>query len=88
MSKLPRKNTELLEQIDVQGLPEPGTAVDLEARKATRESGRVVRPSTAEIRYEVMRLSHEKNPSDFEAGLLVALEWTMGERKTLKRPGK
>lgn len=87
MTKTPPKKPDLSDQIDVQGPPGPGT-VDLEARKATRESGRVVRPSTADIRYEVMRLSHEKNPSDFELGLLVALEWTMGERKTLKRPGK
>jgi hypothetical protein len=88
MTKPPPKKTDLPVQDEVEGLPGPGTAVDLEARKTIRESGRVVRPSTAEIRYEVMRLSQERNPSDFELGLLVALEWTMGERKTLKRPGK
>ena len=51
-------------------------------------SGRVLRPSSAEIRHEIMRLSKESKPSDFDAGLLVALAWVMGDKKTLQRPDK
>jgi hypothetical protein len=51
-------------------------------------SGRIVRPSTAEVRHEVMRLSKETGQSEFERGIKVALEWILGDRKTLRRPDK
>jgi len=51
-------------------------------------SGRIVRPSTAEVRHEVMRLSKETGLSEFERGVRIALEWILGDRKTLRRPDK
>jgi hypothetical protein len=57
-------------------------------RKVTKESGRVIRPSTAEIRHEVKRLLESSAHDDFEQGVLVALQWALGERKTLRRPDK
>jgi ParB family chromosome partitioning protein len=65
-------------------------AAEREVRKTVRElSGRAIRPQTSEIRYELSALSSrmsEQNSDDFELGLLVALGWVLGERKTLKRP--
>jgi ParB/RepB/Spo0J family partition protein len=64
--------------------------VETEVRKEVRESsGRIIRPSTAEIRYEVQRLSVEKNGDgidEFDSGVMIALEWALGEKKTLRRP--
>lgn len=64
--------------------------VETEVRKEVRQSsGRIIRPSTAEIRYEVQRLSIDKNNDgldEFDSGILIALEWALGERKTLRRP--
>lgn len=54
-------------------------------RKVT-ESGRLARPSTAEIRHEMKRLSDNAQLDEFEQGVLVALKWALGERKTLMRP--
>jgi hypothetical protein len=72
-------------QNDVEGRSEAPT--DLEARQMARESnGRVTRPSTAEVRYEAMRLSKENGTSEFEKGLMTALEWVLGDRRTLRRP--
>jgi hypothetical protein len=51
-------------------------------------SGRIVRPSTAEVRHEVMRLSKETGLSEFEHGVKTALEWILGDRKTLRRSDK
>ena len=73
------------EQDDVKGPPKTNKAVDAQVRKVVRESsGRVIRPSTSEIRYEVTKLSD--GPGDFELGVKIALEWALGERKTLRRP--
>lgn len=64
--------------------------VETGVRKEVRESsGRIIRPSTAEIRYEVQRLSSDKGGDDFDDfdhGVLAALEWALGEKKTLRRP--
>lgn len=57
-------------------------------RKVTKESGRMIRPSTAEIRYEVKRLLETSVHDDFDQGVLAALQWALGERKTLRRPDK
>lgn len=58
-------------------------------RKMVRSSsGRVVRPSTEEIRYEVKLLTDGASSDVFDHGVLVALEWVLGERKTLRRPEK
>lgn len=63
-------------------------AVNSDARNASRGSGRVIRPSTAEIRYEAMRISDAGSLTDFEQGILTALQWMLGERKTLRRSDK
>lgn len=64
--------------------------VEREVRKTVRESsGRAIRPQTSEIRYELSSLSSrrtEEGLEDFDLGLMTALGWTLGERKTLKRP--
>lgn len=64
--------------------------VDPVVRKEVREtSGRAIRPSTIEIREEINRISRTKedgNANDFDLGILTALTWTLGERKTLRRP--
>lgn len=68
---------------------EPKTKdVETKVRKEVRESsGRAIRPATIEIRDEVNRLQQEKESlDDFDMGILVALTWTLGECKTLKRP--
>jgi len=74
---------------------EPGdgsSAKDVETgvRKEVRESsGRIIRPSTAEIRYEVQSLLIDNNGNgldDFDSGVLAALGWALGENKTLRRP--
>lgn len=58
-------------------------------RKSIMESsGRIARPSTAEVRHEVMRLSKETGLSEFERGVATALEWILGDRKTLRRSDK
>jgi ParB/RepB/Spo0J family partition protein len=68
----------------------PATKIDTEVRKEVRESsGRIIRPTTAEVRHEVNRLGRTKDDEDFDdfnAGVLTALMWTLGEKKTLKRP--
>jgi len=64
--------------------------VETEVRKDVRESsGRIIRPSTAEIRYEVQRLLVDSNGDgidEFDHGVMVALEWALGEKKTLRHP--
>lgn len=63
--------------------------IETKVRKEVRESsGRIIRPSAAEIRYEVQKISQDgQDVSDFDCGLKVALEWALGERKTLRHPG-
>ena len=68
-------------QDEVEGVADAADAV----RSTT---GRVARPSTMEVRHEVMRLSKESGLSEFERGVKTALEWMLGDRKTLKRPDK
>lgn len=83
------KKPDISHENGVEGRPRPNKVVDPEVRKTVRESsGRVIRPSTAEVRHEVMRIGQDnKGTSDeFERGILIALEWTLGERKTLRRP--
>jgi len=83
------KKTSASDQNDVKGAPKTNKAVDAQVRKVVREtSGRVIRPSTSEIRYEVNRLSDtgRKPSDDFDLGVMIALEWALGERKTLRRP--
>jgi len=64
--------------------------VETEVRKEVRQSsGRIIRPSTAEIRHEVQSLVMERGGEgldEFGSGILIALEWALGERKTLRRP--
>jgi len=62
--------------------------VETKVRKEVREaSGRIIRPSTVEVRDEVNRLHRDKAKLDeFDMGILSALTWTLGESKTLKRP--
>lgn len=64
--------------------------VETGVRKEVRESsGRIIRPSTAEIRYEVQQLhmgSDGDGLDDFDHGVRAALEWALGEKKTLRRP--
>jgi len=62
--------------------------VETQVRKEVRESsGRAIRPATIEVRDEVNRLQQERDSlDDFDLGILVALTWTLGECKTLKRP--
>lgn len=64
--------------------------METEVRKEVRESsGRIIRPSTGEIRYEVQRLAIDNNGSgldEFDHGVLIALEWALGEKKTLRKP--
>ena len=67
---------------EVEGAPEITKA----AGRST--SGRIVRPSTAEVRHEAMRLSGETGLSEFERGVRTALEWILGDRKTLRRSDK
>lgn len=63
---------------------------ETEVRKEVRESsGRIIRPSTAEIRYEVQSLTISNGAEkldDFDSGVMVALKWALGESKTLRRP--
>lgn len=81
----PTKTTSNSIQNDIEGQSEP--PIDLDVRRTIREStGRVTRPSTAEVRYEVMRLSKENGTSEFDKGLITALEWVLGDRRTLRRP--
>ena len=84
--KIITKKSNSSDQNEVEG---PARTIDPEVRKVVRESsGRVIRPSTSEVRHEVMRLSKETGPSDFDKGVLVALEWILGERKTLRMVDK
>jgi hypothetical protein len=68
----------------------PTKKIGTDVRKEVRESsGRIIRPTTAEVRHEVNRLKSTKDDEgfdDFSAGMLTALMWTLGEKKTLKRP--
>ncbi|MHC4930171.1 MAG: ParB/RepB/Spo0J family partition protein [Planctomycetota bacterium] len=72
------------------GKKDKAKEVETGVRKEVRESsGRIIRPSTAEIRYEVQRLFTDSNGDgldDFDGGVLAALEWALGEKKTLRRP--
>jgi len=91
---------ERVAQIVEEGSPEeastdeeaPSTKkIGTDVRKEVRESSaRIIRPTTAEVRHEVNRLGRTKEDNedfdDFSAGLLTALMWTLGEKKTLKRP--
>ena len=78
--------------IDVEGLNDVSQSEELDTNKIKKESsGRIARPSTSEIRHEVMhivKLSKNVSLEDFDLGVMTALEWVLGERKTLKRPIK
>jgi len=69
---------------------EPVSPEEVKVRKKVRESsGRIIRPSTAEARHEVSRrqpLFADGGGDDFDLGILVALEWMLGDRKTLQKP--
>lgn len=54
----------------------------------TTPSGRIARPSTAEIRHEVMQARSDSSRDEFAEGIMIALEWVLGERKTLRRTDK
>jgi ParB/RepB/Spo0J family partition protein len=85
------KKPSTISRDEVEGRPRQNKVVDPEVRKTVRESsGRVIRPSTAEVRHEVMRIGQDNKGSsdEFERGILIALEWTLGERKTLRRPDR
>ena len=56
-------------------------------REVRESSGRAIRPTTVEIRDEVTKLAQEQSSlNEFDLGILVALSWTLGERKTLEKP--
>lgn len=71
---------------DVTGSPDKNDRN--EVRDPSVSSGRITRPSTAEVRHEVMRLSKDNSSSEFERGVRTALEWILGDRKTLRRSDK
>jgi len=69
---------------------EPADIEEAIVRKKVRESsGRIIRPTSTEVRYEIDRLRANNGEAlkddSFALGILVALEWTLGERKTLQQ---
>jgi hypothetical protein len=78
------KRPSTIDPNDVEEAPGENEVTDTDARK----SGRVIRPSTQEIRYEAMRYSGNGSLDDFEKGVLTALQWMLGEKKTLRRSDK
>lgn len=58
-------------------------------KKTDSEShGRISRPTTVEIRHELIRMTRDSSKgslNEFELGVIAALEWTLGERRTLRR---
>jgi len=87
-----REQRQRVKQIQGSGNGKKAKAKEIETgvRKDVRESSRrIIRPSTAEIRYEVQILFADSNGDglgDFDGGVLAALEWALGEKKTLRRP--
>lgn len=87
-----RKRIKQIQDFDSKSGENKGKAKEVETgvRKEVRESsGRIIRPSTAEIRYEVQQLhvgSDGDGLDDFDHGVRAALEWALGEKKTLRRP--
>jgi hypothetical protein len=76
-------------QNDVEEPPEASRSKDQDLDVQTKRSaGRIVRPSTSEVRHEAMRLSLEPGLSEFDRGVKTALEWILGDRKTLRRTDK
>ena len=84
---------EVIETLSGEG-KQQGTRVgdrsaEAKVRKEVRElSGRVIRPHTMEIRDEVRRLKgvgQETTMNNFDAGILTALTWVLGEKKTLEQ---
>jgi len=94
IATLPDKDQrDRVKQIKDSGSTDDGSSakdVETGVRKEVRESsGRIIRPSTAEIRYEVQKLLIDNNADgldDFDSGVLAALGWALGENKTLRRP--
>jgi len=54
-----------------------------ENQHSEKQPGRITRPTTVEIRHESMRLNRSPNLSEFDAGVKAALEWVLGDRRTL-----
>lgn len=49
---------------------------------------RISKPSATEIRYEAMRIVQDISSGkakDYDIGILNALRWVLGERKTLEK---
>lgn len=64
---------------------------DIDIRTKIRESSsRIIRPTIGELRQQLsaLRARQSKNDEfgDYELGLLVGMEWCLGEKKTLLRP--
>ena len=71
--------------------PKKGRTADVDIRTKIRESSsRIIRPTIGELRQQLsaLRAKQSKNDEfgDYELGLLVGMEWCLGEKKTLLRP--
>ena len=71
--------------------PKKGRAADIDIRTKIRESSsRIIRPTIGELRQQLAALRVSKvggdGFGDYELGLLVGMEWCLGEKKTLQRP--
>jgi ParB-like chromosome segregation protein Spo0J len=68
-----------------------GRAADVDIRTKIRESSsRIIRPTIGELRQQLAALrvaqKNDEEFGDYELGLLVGMEWCLGEKKTLLRP--
>ncbi len=68
-----------------------GRTADVDIRTKIRESSsRIIRPTIGELRQQLsaLRVRRDGNDDfgDYELGLLVGMEWCLGEKKTLLRP--
>jgi len=81
------KKSDTTEQIEVEGASNQDETPETEVPKRDPNS-RITRPSTQEIRYEAMRISKDGSLDDFDRGVLTALQWMLGEKKTLRRSDK
>ena len=71
--------------------PKKGRAADIDIRTKIRESSsRIIRPTIGELRQQLAALRVRQvgrdEFGDYELGLLVGMEWCLGEKKTLQRP--
>jgi hypothetical protein len=82
-----QKKSDTADDIEVEGAPDQDEAPETEVPKRD-PNGRITRPSTQEIRYEAMRISKDGSLDDFDRGVLTALQWMLGEKKTLRRSEK